>query len=327
LEKGKGKLVPLKQVTKVRRGFTTGANEFFYLTEEEIKKKKIEKEFWMHKDKKGNWVPNYVIEKAIESDKPGIEFTILKKRVLFVDKGIDKLRGAGIISHIRNGERKHYNERPTCASRGPGREWYDLGENINDVIAFPERVRLRHIVFYNPHRVSLNKNLYGIKPRHKEIAKALTLTLNSTLTPLYLELFARQPGGGGGPLDVDVYVSKDILVPEIFLLNKYKQKILKIPILKRRIYPIFSELGANSPNEISLDKIKPDRRELDKIIMGEILGLTDEEQLEVYRAVVDLVKSRIEKAKSVGANNKIIEGVNIYGIKRVVMGNLLRDGE
>ena len=33
LEKGKGILVPLKEVAEVRRGFTTGANEFFYLTE------------------------------------------------------------------------------------------------------------------------------------------------------------------------------------------------------------------------------------------------------------------------------------------------------
>jgi len=31
--------------------------------------------------------------------------------------------------------------------------------------------------------------------------------------------------------------------------------------------------------------------------MGDILELSDEEQLEVYRAVIDLVKSRIEKAK------------------------------
>jgi hypothetical protein len=48
-----------------------------------------------------------------------------------------------------------------------------------------------------------------------------------------------------------------------------------------------------------LANVKPDRRELDKIIMGEILGLTEEEQLEVYRAVIDLVKSRVEKAKKV----------------------------
>ena len=29
--------------------------------------------------------------------------------------------------------------------------------------------------------------------------------------------------------------------------------------------------------------------------MGDILGLTEDKQLEVYRAVVDLVESRIEK--------------------------------
>jgi tRNA(Ser,Leu) C12 N-acetylase TAN1 len=54
----------------------------------------------------------------------------------------------------------------------------------------------------------------------------------------------------------------------------------------------------NSPEEVSLDKVKSDRRELDRIVMGEILGLSDGDQLEIYRAVIDLVKSRIEKANS-----------------------------
>ena len=67
----------------------------------------------------------------------------------------------------------------------------------------------------------------------------------------------------------------------------------------RPIESVFKEIGADTPEEISLDKVKPDRRELDEIVMGEILGLSEGEQLEVYRAVVDLVKSRIEKAKSV----------------------------
>ncbi|MEB3756457.1 MAG: hypothetical protein GSR79_06320 [Desulfurococcales archaeon] len=38
--------------------------------------------------------------------------------------------------------------------------------------------------------------------------------------------------------------------------------------------------------------------------MSEILELSDEEQLEVYRAVVALVKERIERAKSVKKSNK-----------------------
>jgi hypothetical protein len=39
-------------------------------------------------------------------------------------------------------------------------------------------------------------------------------------------------------------------------------------------------------------------------VVFEVLGLTEEQQLEVYKAVVDLVKSRIEKAKSVKNQNK-----------------------
>ena len=46
------------------------------------------------------------------------------------------------------------------------------------------------------------------------------------------------------------------------------------------------------------DNLLPDRRELDRIIF-EALGLTEEEQLEVYRAVVELVKNRLVKARPV----------------------------
>ena len=58
--------------------------------------------------------------------------------------------------------------------------------------------------------------------------------------------------------------------------------------------------------------------------MGEILGLTDEEQLEVYRAVIDLVKFRIEKAKSV-KSNKTIEGIDVDALKNAVIERIKRE--
>jgi len=58
------------------------------------------------------------------------------------------------------------------------------------------------------------------------------------------------------------------------------------------------------PDELTakqiLEQVKeasPDRYELDKVVF-DVLGLTDEERAEVYRAVVDLVKSRLLKAQS-----------------------------
>jgi hypothetical protein len=92
--------------------------------------------------------------------------------------------------------------------------------------------------------------------------------------------------------------------------------------LQRPMENIFKELGATSTDEVSLNKVKPDRRELDKIIMGDILGLTEKEQLEVYGAVVDLVKSRIDKAKSVKKKGKIKEGVDVEHVSRVIMDKL-----
>jgi hypothetical protein len=51
--------------------------------------------------------------------------------------------------------------------------------------------------------------------------------------------------------------------------------------------------------EVSLDKVLPDRRALDRVVF-EVLGLSESEQLEVYRSVVELVRDRLVKARSVG---------------------------
>jgi dihydrodipicolinate synthase/N-acetylneuraminate lyase len=53
--------------------------------------------------------------------------------------------------------------------------------------------------------------------------------------------------------------------------------------------------------------------------MGEILGLTDEEQLEVYRAVVDVIRSRLDRAKSSGKKKKLIEGVDIDSLTSTIV--------
>lgn len=79
---------------------------------------------------------------------------------------------------------------------------------------------------------------------------------------------------------------------------------------QRPIRSIFEELGYPKPNRdysnvdpsaLTLEQVQqasPDRYELDSILF-EALGLTHEERLAVYRAVVQLVKDRLVKAKSV----------------------------
>jgi hypothetical protein len=55
------------------------------------------------------------------------------------------------------------------------------------------------------------------------------------------------------------------------------------------------------PEALTLEQVRvasPDRFELDRVVF-DALGLTDEERVEVYRAVAQLVKDRLVKARSV----------------------------
>ena len=80
MDKVKDLFVPLKEVADVRFGIKTGANEFFYLTEEEIEAWGIEEVLMIHKDKK-------------------------------------ELEGTNVLKYIEYGESKGFHERPTCKSR------------------------------------------------------------------------------------------------------------------------------------------------------------------------------------------------------------------
>ena len=323
LEKGKGELVPLKEIAEVRRGFTTGANEFFYLTEEEIKKKGIEKEFWMHKDEEGNWIPNYVIKSPRECKSIVVKPEDLKHRVLMIHKDRKDLKGKKVLKYINEGERKGFNKRPTCASRS---RWYELSEVKADVI-WIKGIWDRHFIPVADFKPFIDQQLYAARPEKKAYLKIIAPLLNSTYFAVFQELTGRVTFGEG-ILWIAVYEPMQLFVidPEKIAIAISTKLVEAFNKLKQRdVGTVFEEIGTENRDKVSLDMVKPDRRELDKIIMGEILGLTDEEQLEVYRAVVDLVKSRIEKAKSLKNRKKTKEGIDIDLLAKTVMEKIGED--
>ncbi len=318
LERGKDRLVPLKEVAEVRFGIKTGANEFFYLTEEEIKRRGIEKEFWMHQDEEGNWVPNYLIKSPRECKSIVVKPKDLKYRVLMIHKDKQDLEGTNVLKCIKEGERKGFNKRPTCAGRGE--RWYDLGSWEKPDLIWSDAYNDRYGT-YDSQRTWADKRFFYIYFQERAQYVLFHAYLNSSIIPLIIEIDGITSLGEGA-IYTNVYQLKRLGIPSS-TRKKTKELASVLDRLKgRRIFSIFDELGASSHEEVSLDKVKPDRRELDKIIMGEILGLTEEEQLEVYRGVVDLVKSRIEKAKSVSNNNKTREGINIKAFVKTVMDNI-----
>ncbi len=144
LEKCAAKLVPLKEVAEVRRGFTTGANEFFYLTEEEIARLGIEKEFWMHNDKKGHWVPNILIKSPREIKTFEVQPADIETRVLIVKEGKENLKNKKVYNYVKTGEARKIDKNPTCSSRGD--KWYELPDIPSPDLLWIKGVNDRHFV-------------------------------------------------------------------------------------------------------------------------------------------------------------------------------------
>lgn len=122
------------------------------------------------------------------------------------------------------------------------------------------------------------------------------VTLNSTVTALFLELSGRI-NLGEGALDNMTYEAARIFVvsPDFVLSSDKNNDIFARPILS-----IFAELGFDQTRPIREQQPNPlpDRKALDDIVF-DALNLTQEERKEVYWSVAELVKNRLEKARSV----------------------------
>ncbi|PXF51498.1 MAG: hypothetical protein C4B55_03715 [Candidatus Methanophagaceae archaeon] len=320
LEKGRDLFVPLREVAEVRRGFTTGANEFFYLTEEELKKWGIEREFWCHKEGEGEggkWVPNYVIKSPRECRSVVVKPEDLKYRVLMIHKEKAELKGTNVLKYIEWGEEspREFHKRSTCASR---KRWYELPE-VKTNLTWIKGIWDRHFIPAVEFEIFVDQQLYQLQPKAENDREILSALLNSTYFAIFQELIGRVTFGEG-ILWIAVYepIQLPIINPRKLGDERKKIKLTFKKLSQRQVTSVFEELGATTPEEVALEKVKSDRRELDEIVMGEILGLSEEEQLEVYRAVVDLVRSRLEKARSVPRKTKR-KGVDVEALAEGVL--------
>jgi hypothetical protein len=156
-------------------------------------------------------------------------------------------------------------------------------------------------------RIVVDHNLFEITGNEKGSKVYLFVSLFATYQALVRELIGRSNLGEGALKTEGIDIQKLIVFkPEA--LSEFEESLHQLfeKLSTYEIKSIFEELGLPKPNkdfsninpeDVSLDKVLPDRRELDKVIF-EALGLTEEEQLEVYRAVVELVKARLVKAKT-----------------------------
>ncbi|WP_225807430.1 Eco57I restriction-modification methylase domain-containing protein [Thermococcus bergensis] len=335
LDKGKGKLVRLGEIAEVKRGFTTGANEFFYL--EPIKNPvkwpvcpicgrvhKPEEGLVAVRNKAGweGYIEEEFLKPTITSTREIQTYVVLpvapNRVMLYCSLSLKELEDSGkkhILSYIRWGESKGYPSRRTLQGR---RYWWVLPVQEKQdfvILRFRDQRNWTPILPEDAQIYAGDVVFVGIyKQKYKPKKKILDAILNSTIHIFSTEIVGRTNLGDGlltvyGPeIQVTLVINPYKLSPitEQWLIDIFAQTA------NREVRSIFEELGLPKPNkdlsninpdDVSLDKVMPDRRELDRVIF-EALGLTEEEQLEVYRAVVELVKTRLVKAKTFSKKGK-----------------------
>jgi len=123
----------------------------------------------------------------------------------------------------------------------------------------------------------------------------INLLLNTTITHLFWEIYWRQMFWEGS-----ICLWKSDLLKINFIFNSnILEKLSLFSWINRKIKSIFEELWFDKTKNIRGQEPNPlsDRKELDDIIFNEI-WLSEEERKEVYWSLGELVKWRLDKAKS-----------------------------
>ncbi|MEM5831384.1 MAG: hypothetical protein QXO40_04230, partial [Candidatus Aenigmatarchaeota archaeon] len=306
LEKGKDKLVRLGDIAEVRFGIKTGANEFFYLKPVGMSVKEVVEIAEKNPDalirvKNGaGWEGEIeaeflkpVIKSPRELKTIIVRIEDLNHLVFMCHKSERELKGTRALEYIKWGEKQGYHKRPTCKGR---QRWWDLGEWEISKNILPMFENERKYCFYNNANAYIDAALYWCYSKGIDEAY-LNLLLNSMLIGLWKELLCRPPEGLGA-LQIKVYHYSEMPIPTI--KNLKFNKLVFDRFIKNEIPSIFTELGFDRDKEIRKQEPNPlpDRKALDDIVF-DALELTEEERKEVYYAVAELVKNRLEKAKSV----------------------------
>ena len=183
------KLVPLGEVAEVRRGITTGINEFFYLTPEQIKHWKIEKQFLKPVIRSSKECPSLIVNEKK-----------LKYKVFCCNKPKSQLAGTNALRYIRWGEKQRtasgvpWPQVPSVAGR---EQWYYLPENIvADFLLLRFRDQ-RHYTPSNPSHFPVGDTVFVGAFREPSIAKVGIALLNSFISFLSAEVIGRVNLGDG----------------------------------------------------------------------------------------------------------------------------------
>jgi len=257
----------MSNLCEINRGFTSGVNEFFYLSEDDVKGYGVEKEFLKPLIKTPRDLSLIELSKNPQ-----------KNFVLKVSLPKDKLVGKNVLKYINTGEEHKYHLRATVKNR---KLWYDLGDKKPKSILFARKIWENIVLAINDAEAFADQPFYEIEPKNKNDIYIISAFLSSSISKLFYEIKGRSYGGGVLELAIYEAINFPILNPTKItksykqnLENKFKE-LLKIPFSDKKKFE---------------EKIK----ELDDIIF-DILNLSKDERKQVYDALKEALNLRIKR--------------------------------
>ena len=270
--RSKPPLAPLQHWLKVERGYTTGANEFFYVTPALTREWSLEKQF------------RQPLLKSLRGlDRLRLTAADSQTEVLLIPHDAD-LRDTAVSAYIRWGEEQGFQRRTTCAAREP---WYSLLPQDPAPLILPKGIWRRHVVPLLLDGTAVDQQLYQLYPAGEVSLLAATALLNSAWFALQVELQGRV-NFGKGLLWLAAYELEQIRLPDPRRLT-----FAQIAGLEEAVLPLTDRALGDSLTELE----QPDRQALDAHVF-DILGFSAQERADVLQALAERMSSRRRRAQS-----------------------------
>ena len=189
LNQYKDKLIRIGDIASVRRGIITGANDFFFLEDDDTEHWQIEENFLKP-----------VMTTPMESNSVSIDAANLPHRVFMCHESKKRLAGSNALRYIQWGEQQGFHQKSAPASR---KLWYNLGNRNATQTAINIFVGTTARTVLAPDQLLFSDNFQTIYS-DKVNPTVLCASMNSTFCQLVINVEGRT-NFGQGVLEIQTY--------------------------------------------------------------------------------------------------------------------------
>ncbi|MBP6016416.1 MAG: SAM-dependent DNA methyltransferase [Candidatus Promineofilum sp.] len=270
-------VVPLGHWAVVQRGYTTGANAFFYPDRRRVEEWGIEPEF-----------RRPLLKSLRDVDELRLTPADARHEVLVIPPDAP-LVGTAVAEYLAWGEAAGLSARATCAGRHP---WYALPQQPAAGLLLAKGIWQRHFTTLAAGDLRVDQQVYRVTPVDVSPAVVAAL-LNSAWFSLACELGGRV-NLGEGVLWLATYELSAVLLPDPRALDMDVRRELESCFDRLAALPIVDTLQALE---------RPEQQMLDEVVF-ELLGFPPPERAALRAALAECLVGRRLRSQRVGAGEE-----------------------